>query len=344
MLKKSTHPFTRAVIARVLGETDPESFALKRWGSHSGVAEVVRKAAVAGLDSADRLADSAASDEGFIGLAIEQSLLGRLAGLRRTDFVTPVLRQGAGATAVWVAQSRAIGISKLDLVRTSLSRLMVGALTVVTKQALRAPGAFNEQMLERDLLRAASRAIDLAFLDASNAGIAGQMPASVTSGATSIASSGTLETDIAQMIEAFEGDLSAAAFVCDPTLATEIGLLDAKFAACGARGGELGGIPLFTSMVSPRTTSGGQLTLIDPGAILYAADAIEVSESSEATIEMSDTPSGNAATPVAATTTPISLYQAELTALKLAAYVNWELQDSNRVVMLTGASYRADAS
>lgn len=332
--------FVRSVIAKGLAQdvTALEGFAVRRWGPSAGA--MVARAAVGALTSSDTGPDPVRA--WFDGV-FESSIIGRLQGMRRVPFSIRMMSMAGGAKGYWVGQLKPIPVSKQSMDGDSLAVLKVASLIVATVESLRDGGQLGEEAVERDLRRAVVTALDAAFLDADNTGIANELPPSVTSGGVIIPSVGDPGADVAAAIEAFEGDLTRAVWTTDGKTAAAIGLSETavgglRFPLAGARGGEIAGIPLVTTLGSPRDSSGGQLALIDPGTVAFAQEGGEVQRSAETMIVMSDAPETDSP-PVR-----VSMFQTELVAMKSIAYANWKAQQPGGVVTISGASYTATTS
>jgi hypothetical protein len=97
--------------------------------------------------------------------------------------------------------------------------------------------------------------------------------------------------------------------------------------------GGLAGLPVVVS-----NAAAGSVLLVDASRIAVGVDdAVELTVSRDATIELSDSPTGSG--------TFTSLFQKNLVALRAEMHVNWSVfgpEDSNgqaAVVALTGATY-----
>jgi HK97 family phage major capsid protein len=324
--------FLRSAIVRAIAGNNNESIralALGRWGA---AGELVEKTAVAAI-TGDDIGTPPAQE--FFSLVQEQSLFGRI-NLRRVPFNVRLLAASAGATGYWTGQANPRPISKPALSGSTLLPLTVNTIICATNEALRASGELAEAELQNDIVRACRVTLDEALIDDSNAGVTNEMPASITYGAPSIASSGNPATDIAALIDSFSGDLASAVFVTDPYTATAIALArDAgggfMFPDLGPRGGSVIGIPVQTSLGSPRDSGGGQIALIDGSGIAFGIESLAISPSDQASLAMADNPSGAAQM--------VSLFQTNSTAFLATIYANWEVQRSGGVVVCTGASY-----
>jgi HK97 family phage major capsid protein len=341
MTQVSTAPkgqtFVRSLILRATAKSMTYDSMLNvariRWGDYQG--EQIAKAAISPIMQSD-VGDYAAAE--FFNLVMERSLLGRLAGLRRVPFNRRMLKIVSGSNGYWVSESAPVPLSKPALDGSSIPPLKVCAIIVATDEALRTGGAIAENGLQRDLERAVVDTIDIALLDAGNAGVTEERPASITYGAPTAAAGSDAAADIATLIDLFGGDLGGAYFITDSRTATSMALHrntvgDLVFPDIGARGGSILGIPLLISRASPRDSSGGQLALIDPTGIAYGADGLTFESATNATLAMSDTPESD---PV-----PVSLWQRNLAGYKSIMTTNWQVQRAGSVATLTSVSWSA---
>lgn len=301
----------------------------RRWGELESVN--IHKAAVSAftLDTDDYAARE------FLNLVLEQSAIGKLQG-RRVPFNVRTLRMTTGARGYWVGQGKPVPVSKPALTGSVLMPLKVGVLVVLTKESTQ-PGGLNENTFQTDMQRAISDALDEAFLDVANAGIADEMPAAITYGATEIPAGMDPAWDMRAMIEAFAGDLSMAAFVTDPLTATKLAMTrdeggNYPFPDAGPRGGSILGIPLIVTRGSPLDSNGGQIALIDASGLAMQVDSIAITKSEVASLQMSDTPTDGAAELV-------SLWQTNSVAFMAMVSANWENQRTGGVVVLTNVTY-----
>jgi hypothetical protein len=196
-------------------------------------------------------------------------------------------------------------------------------MVVCTDEVLRSSNPSAELLIRNDLLNATARAIDDAFIDETNAGIANVMPTAVNHNLTPAA-------DLQLLIAGFTGDLSVSYFVGHP--AYFAGLAGSDHPNIGARGGSLLGIPAISSSAC----SPDVLTLVDPTGLVYSEGSAEIRTSRQATIQMLDNPTNNSATGTA--TTMVSLYQVNSTALLAEVAVNWSVARPGSVAILSSAS------
>jgi HK97 family phage major capsid protein len=320
----------KALQAVVGSGAHTEGHALTRWGPEGSQ---IHKAAVAALTTGDTGTEAAAA---FIGVVAEQSVIGSLVGMQERQFNLRMTNRTNGSRGFWVGESNPIPLSKPTLEGSILLPLKVAAIVVSTKEAVTAMSPVVEAGLQSDLQTGCVGAIDAAFLDPSNAGIPNVAPAAITHGAPSVASTGDAVDDLKALIALYKGNLKAAYFVTDPETATALAMVRTTGGAfvlpeAGPRGGSILGIPLLTSIESPRDSSGGQIALIDPTGIAYAIDDIQLDLAKDASLVMSDTPTSPAQ--------EVSLFQTNSVAWRVIVHAAWENQRAGGVVVLTGVDY-----
>lgn len=316
-------------LARSAGEL-PHDYARNRWG-----ADFVVRSGIAASDASD-LQVSNSSRDAFFAQVLEASIVGQLARARRVGFNVRTITPSTSSTGYWVGEKQPVPVSRFALTGDALPIRKTAGLVILTKESLEDPA--SEDRVTQDLLRAVTGTFDQAFVG-DQAGTA-STPGGILEGITPIASSGNPATDAAAAIAAFDGDLSQAVWITDPTAGALLGLHGGTpFQNVGANGGSALGIPLIASRSSPRDSSGGQLILLDQSALALAMEGIEVKQSTAATIEMDDSPTGEGSGPTAQSVNQVSLFQAELVAFLAVIYGNWRLTRTGAVVAISGADY-----
>lgn len=326
--RNGARTFVRGLIANTVQRGNPEPYARTRWGT--GEANRIAKAAIPALDSGDFSPEA----REFYALATEQSLLGRIGTLRRIAFNVRSLRQTDGARGFWVGEGKPVPLSKQAITPFTLSPLKVATIVVNTEEAISSMGEVSEAALQTDLLTAIAGAIDQAFIDPTSAGVANEIPASVTYGGVKIASSGDARADIEAMFNAYEGSLRNAVITMNPRTAVQLGLLPAELGETKltVQGGVLAGVPVVCSEFVPFDTDGGSITLMDGGAIAYGSRDFEMYVADQASLQMTDTPTD-------AATETVSLFQTNCVAWMATGTANWQVQGTGKVVSIVGADY-----
>lgn len=336
--------FIRSIQALAAAGADgnPVAYARNTYGSL--VAEVVKTAQDAGGLNAGDWGEYLASPQvqEFLALAEQAAVIGKLA-LRRVPLNTRTTQMSTGFSAYWVGGGKATPLSKAALMGDTLTPLKVLVLTAITKELLRNTSPISEARLRADMIRAISEALDAAFIDPANAGVANVMPASITNGVSPIASSGNPGTDIAALNAAFTGDYEAAAYVTDPTTAVQIALArDAAgsfaFPDAGPRGGSILGLPLIVSRSSPRDSSGGQLALVDASGIAYGAEGVRNVLGEHTSLEMVD----DVTDPP--TVEQVSMWQTNSVAILSEVSANWKVVRAGAVVTIGNALYATEVA
>jgi hypothetical protein len=332
--------FTRYIIGKAIGRDGGDTganFAAARWGEGSTPARLL-KAAVAGGTSAgwgaELVSDYSAAAREFIDLVRAETIIGRLAGLRRVPLHTPFLAVTGGTTGAWVPEGKSMPISAMSFARDSLASLKVAAATVVTKELLERGDPEAEAAIRADLVSAVALASDTAFIDPANAGVADEQPAAITNGVTPVVSGGDFGADLERLTRVFQGDLTKAFLVARPEFYVSIsGVL---FPNVGARGGEVAGIPAIASRGVPMGAGDTyQVALIDPAGVVYASDpaGTEIKTSQHGAIQMDDAPTNDGTTPTP--TNLVSLWQANAVGIAALLRENWQLGRAGSVALLT---------
>jgi hypothetical protein len=188
-------------------------------------------------------------------------------------------------------------------------------MTVFTDELLRTSSPAAELFIRNELARVVAAEIDRAFIAPDNPGD-DATPASVLNGIAGVVpATGGPGDDIKTILSHFVGNLEFAVWVMSPFTA---GMLSSEANPnCGLRGGELVGAPVIASSNCPA----GLIALIDSTAIAIAEGETNTRASKQASVEMSDTPSGDSAAPTAANL--VSLWQTNSTAVLVEKSINW---------------------
>jgi HK97 family phage major capsid protein len=262
------------------------------------------------------------------------TIIGRLTGLRRAPARTRVIAATNGSTAYWSGESQPRPISKMTLAGSILEPLSVIAMLVATQELIQFSSDLAESILSRDLAAAAVYAMDSAFIDPANAGIAGVKPASITNGVTTFHSSGNtldnISADLDLLVEALSGsgsNLLYPAWILRPRTWVYLKRLRGSSGALAwpglttvRDGGELLGFPVIVSSASPSDVGspqeGGEITLVDASMVQVVDSGGALAVSTQASIAMSDVPGSPA--------TQVSMWQSNAVSIKTTRYTNWE--------------------
>lgn len=354
--------WVRYAIAMAASNDNPKqaaTIAAIRWGEKSlahqvlsstgGIQFIREKAevpagATASGNWAEVLGNYEAAAAEFFALVRERSLLGRIEGLRRVPLKTRLVGAATGFSAAWVGEGKAKPVGRATFAEESLPSRKVSSLSVVTQELLESLDPAAELTIRNDMANAMAAVIDASFIDPANAGTTDVEPASIAYGASVDAATGTNTDDIrdaiAFSISQFAGDLTRAVFVGRPEFFASFGLNSAFHSEqIGARGGSLGGIPAIATKALPLDAGGKQqLVLIDPDAVAYGEEGMDLRTSRQATIEMLDESlTGDSIGVVPGTAASlVSLWNTNSVGLLSEKRVNFQLARPGGVRVITG--------
>lgn len=256
--------------------------------------------------------------------------------------------QDGAATGYFIGEHKAIKMSTQDYSAVTLGKLKAAALCAVSNELLDNSHPSAYRLLLDSIVEAIAQVVDtLAWSNtAADNGIA---PAGLLNGVSGTASAGgtlqDLYSDIGTLLTPFvtAKNTTGLKFVSNKTVATQIGLLLHAltglpvFPDISEDGGTLHKKPYFTG----DNVGLQQLILVKPSDVWKIGDSgVKVSVSTDATIEMASDPTGAGdATPAGQTKQPVSMFQNEMTALKVVRDINWAKRRSGVVQLITGANY-----
>jgi len=310
----------------------------KSWDTgHRGLILNQLKGAVSGLGTSGT---GGASDveADYMAALMPTTIIGGVRNLRRVPARTRLLTQTVEGTAGWRKNGGSYAACVGAYTDETLSLYSVGSLAVVSNEVLADDSWQAEAEIHRDTMGASRTALDQAFIDPSNAGIEGSVPASVTNGVSPIFVQGgavsDLDTAIASAIAAIVSagsNLTSASWIMSPVLAAGLSLArgadgSLAYPQMGATGGLLIGLPCLVSAACVQDSDGFNLTLLDGSCVTYTEGLPVLSTSRNALIEMSTMPTASTTEPVAATSYMASMFQADATALLASLKVNWRLR------------------
>lgn len=339
--------FVRALRSAIISKgSSPDALAYHagNYGMDSRSEAVIKAAVGAGatnsgwgasITDAGRVAADA-----FLEGVKPRTILGRLQGLRAAPPGVAIPVTTEGSTTYWVGEGKAKPLTRSSMERVLLPQRKVVGIIVLSMDLVRATDGRALRIFQSDLEDSVRRLEDASFIDPDNAGVADVQPASITNGAVTINTSGTIATDIKAAIDAFEGNLDTATWVMHPRTAVGVGLAaDGLGADLGARGGVLAGLPVLTSDAVPRDGSPGTspIILLDAGGIIVVDEGIQVKVSTLTTLEMQSEPTSDGVTPTA--TEQVSLWQTNSAAVMAERNVNWVRGREGAVVVIDNAGY-----
>lgn len=341
--------------------------AQKRWPSDTEVHLHIKASVAAGTSTdtnwAGELVEPTTLGSEFLEFLRAQTIIGKFGvngvpALRALPFNIRMARMTTGLSGYWVGEGLAKPISKGAVDAVTLPYTKVAALTVITQELARFSSPSAERVVRDELAKSVTARIDTDFVDPAIAVVTGVKPASITNGLTALSSAGTsadnARTDVMNLIEQFilnHMDVSTLVILMPNTLALALSILrnslgQQEFPGLTLNGGRLEGIPVITSQYLANTSSYGNMVVALSANDIGLADdgAVDVKVSGEASIEMSDAPAGDSATPTAASVNVVSMFQSNSLAILAERFITWKKLRSTAVVFMDDVNWGAIGS
>lgn len=331
-------------MAQAKGNIDQAIRYASQWeGSTPDVVEALKASVAAGTTTDASWAGPLVYSENLTSEFVEylrpQTIIGKMAGLRRVPFNVRYPTQSAGASVGWVGQGAAKKVGKLTLSYGSLGFAKAAGIVVITQELARFSSPSAELMVRDDIAAEMQYFLDAQFIDPGVAASANVSPASVLNGASNVRqaaavwnTAANVETDVKVFLSTFEAQeisLGGAYWVMTPDVALSLSMIRTtggeNFAYPGINvdGGTWFGLPVITSNAVPHSVSAGSIVaLVKPSEVFLADDgAIAIDVSTEASLEMDSAPSGSSVTPTAAQL--VSMFQTNSMAIRVERVINW---------------------
>lgn len=332
----------------------------KAWREQTPGVELMLKAAVAGADTttsgwASELVYPVNLVNEFIEVLRPKTVIGRIPNLTNVPFNVRIAGADQGTSASWVGQGRPAPVSKMHTMAITLGIAKAAGLVVLTQELVRSSSPSAELMVRNDLVKAIAQFLDQQFLSPDYAAVANVSPASITSGVNPLAATGTTAATLRADVQTLFGtwiaanlDPTGGVWIMPATMALAISLMlnalgQPVFPGITMNGGVFFGLPVVTSqsavMVgSPIAGEGNMIILVNAPEIVLADDGqVTIDASAEASIEMLDNPTNNAA--AGTPTTMVSMFQTNAIALRATRFINWAKKRSTAVQYIKDASY-----
>jgi HK97 family phage major capsid protein len=332
---------SRLLICLALAGDDlPKALSLAGPLSDSPQVKGVIAAMTAGASSAGALA-SYGLDAELLVLINSQSVFSKaLAKMRRWPFRVRAPKETNAAGGGWVGMGAPIAVTQAQLSTLVLERYRAAAIVALAQELLIVGDPVAEAAVREVVAAGVGAYIDAQFLDPSVSLAAEVHPASITSGAPSVTSSGTtgdaLVADLARVADLVTTDGSGLVWFMKFSVAKK---LAAKFTTAGARafpelnvvtGGSIFGVPVLLSRNVPSALGSPTANLIilaDLASIAAAADdSAEISASRVTTIAMDTGP--------ASPSSQVSMFQTNTLAIKAVRAVSWLRAQDNSTAYL----------
>jgi HK97 family phage major capsid protein len=354
--------FVRLLAARTnaylsKGQYSPLDFVKARphWQSETPEVEQILKAAVSAGTTTDStwaapLAQYQNLASEFVEYLRPLTIIGRIPGMRIVPFLIKFPRQTGAAVASWVGQTKPKPATSLAFDSLTLDPLKVAGIVPISMELMRLSSPSAEAIIRDDLAGAIAQLVDHDFLDPEKAASANVSPASITNGVTPVAATGTaysnLKADMKSiMANFFAENITPDTVVMKQSTALAFSLMETslgnpQFPGLTMDGGKFLGLNVVTSQNMDYTEDspqeGDNIVFLRANDIALADEGgVEVDVSTEASIEMSTTPTD----PSTASVELISLWQRNLVGIRAERMVNWVKRRSAAVQYISAAKY-----
>jgi hypothetical protein len=351
--------FTRYQIAKALSVIDgrsPARIAEERWGkSHPNFVGVIKADVAGGGSGAGEWGNELVSQDTWLGdfreFLYAETVYNRL-GARVVPANVTIKGQDGASTAYWVGESKATPVTTVDFNEVTLTPLKVGTIAIASMELLRDSSPAAEALIRDSLAEAARQKIDSTFFSTS-AAVAGSTPAGIMYNVPGTTSAGTdgdaVANDFKEMMYRFvqANNASGRLVVCmNPTNAIGLSLLrnaldQYEFPTIDRTGGTIYGMEVLTG----ENINANHVIMLKPSDIyMIGMDALNVSVSMDATVEMNDSPAADTDTPTAPTGKTVSLWQTNSVGFKVTQSINFQRRRESAVAWISDADYGAAIS
>jgi HK97 family phage major capsid protein len=265
-----------------------------------------------------------------------------------------VPRETTGLTAGWVGEGSPKPLTKGALDTVTLGFNKVAAICVLTQELLRFSTPSAEAMVRDRLVKAITYKTDRDFLDPSVTAVTGVNPASITNGASTVASTGltadAFRNDFAALLVKYTQanyNLDSLVLIMTQTQALRLALMKNDFGVrdfpnINKDGGSIEGIPVVVSenivANGGSPADGAIIVALNASDVLLADDGgVEIDVSTEASVQMETAPDS----PQTASTVYASFWQRNLVGIRAERFITWTKARTDSVVYITGANYRS---
>lgn len=349
--------FVRFTKALALSKGNPmQALELAKGLGMGNRVELVLKAAVSAGSTTDAnftsLVEPAKMAGEFIDLLRPELILSKMNQARQvpSDIVIP--RATTGTTASWVGEGRGAPITNGAFSDLVIGSHKLGAIAVFTEDLLRRSDPAAENLVKTDMIATTAQAIDQAFIDQANAGVANIKPASIANAAATAATAGPTAANVRTDVKAAYAaavaanqPLASAVWVMHPTTALSLSMMRnattslTEFPGINfVTGGTFEGLPVIVSTSVPGNAGAGfDVILAVQNEILVAEGGLAIDASREASLEMSDAPTNDSKTPTASAM--VSLWQTNSVAVKVIRGITWVRRRPSAVYRISAAKY-----
>ena len=289
----------------------------------------------------------------FLNYLRPRTLIGQ-AQFRSTPFNVRIAGQTSGGSAYWVGEGKAKPLTKFDFSANEIPFSKIASIAVITQELARFSNPNAPALVRDSLAETVIERIDTDLFDPDKAAVANVSPAGLLNGVTPVAV--TVDPSDPESVRCALAALWAPwdatflgtrpAYYTTPAVARmlafsrEPGAGVRAFPSMTPMGGNIDGVPVRVSqyLANNGGSGGAPLILVDESEIYLADDeTVTLDSSTEATIEMSDTPAGSSnPTVVASGTLAVSMFQTNSIAYKAERFIWWGKRRASAVQWIDG--------
>jgi HK97 family phage prohead protease len=287
----------------------------------------------------------------FLEYLRPRTILGRfgtngIPALRSIPFRVPIITQTGAGAGYWVGEAKAKPLTSFNFTRTTLAPLKVANICVLSMENVRFSSPSSDAIVRDQLVAALAARLDTDFITPAKTAVANVSPASITNGAASIVSSGddadAIRLDIRSLMAKFNAannPVTSGVFIMTSACAAALAMMvnplgQQEFPSMSPTGGTVYGMPVIASDYVPAAV----VVLVNASDVFLGDEGgFQVDTSQEASLEMSDAPTGDAGAPTA--TSLVSMFQTNSVAVRAERIINWMRARTQSVAYLTSADW-----
>lgn len=289
----------------------------------------------------------------FIEFLRPRTLVGQ-AQFRKVPFNVRILGQTSGGTSGWVGQGKAKPVTKFDFNATTVPFTKVAAISVLTQELARFSDPSAEALVRDSLADCVIGRIDSDLFDPDVAAVSNVSPAGLLNGVSPVVVTvapgdpDSIRCALLALWAPWDATNIGArpAYYTTPAVARLLAasrdsLGTPSFPGVTMLGGTLDGIPLRVSnyLANNGGSGGAPFILVDEAEIFLADDgSVTLDMSDQASLEMSDAPTGSSVTPTAASL--VSMWQSNSIAFRAERFIWWGPRRSGAIQWIDGFPVR----
>jgi HK97 family phage major capsid protein len=291
------------------------------------------------------------TSQDFIDYLRPRTLIGQ-ANFRPIPFNVRIPRATSGGQSGWVGQGKSKPVTKFDFDAVFTAFTKVAGISVITQELARFSDPSAEALVRDMLADTVIARIDSDLFDPDLSAVSGVNPAGLLNGVAPVDGPASSDPDdidcaILRLWAPWDASFIGArpAYYTSPGVAAYMSMRknalgQNAYPNVTRNGGNIGGVPVRVSqyLANNGGSGGAPLILVDESEIYMADDGtVTLSASTEATIEMSDTPVGSSSATVTSNGTPfVSMFQTNSIALRAERFIWWGPRRSGAVQWIDG--------